>query len=108
MDKWMTERDLLLTETQDYVHRLAANSKIVPVPKTMPTPKTQSSTPEQTFTSEQNVSPKIEPLKPITALLPAFNRSEVKARLANFKATQMKFQREREEFFVLTMAKATQ
>jgi len=104
----MNERDLLLAETQDYVHRLAANSKIVPLPKTMPAPKTQSLTPELSFTSEQNVSPKIEPLKFIAALLPAFNRSEVKARLANFKATQMRFQREREEFFVMTMAKATQ
>jgi hypothetical protein len=119
MTKWMNERDLLLAETLDYVNRLAANSKTVPLsksvpaPKPVPVPKTQSSTleastPPQSFTPEKNVSPKIDPLKPIAALLPAFDRSEVKARLANFKATQMKFQREREEFFDITMAKATQ
>ena len=34
-------------------------------------------------------------------------REEIAARVARFKATQEKFEREREEFFVTTLEKAT-
>lgn len=33
-------------------------------------------------------------------------REEIAARVANFKATQEKFQREREEYFVMTLENA--
>jgi hypothetical protein len=51
-------------------------------------------------------SKKSETLKAIAPTLPTFDRSEVKARLENFKATQLKFQMEREQFYAKTMAKA--
>jgi hypothetical protein len=36
----------------------------------------------------------------------ALEREEIVARVANFKATQKKFEREREEYFVATMENA--
>ena len=36
----------------------------------------------------------------------AAEREEIAARVANFKATQQKFAREREEYFVTTLANA--
>lgn len=36
----------------------------------------------------------------------ALERKEIIARVANFKATQEKFQREREEYFVTTLENA--
>ena len=36
----------------------------------------------------------------------AREREEIAARVANFKATQEKFQREREEYFVVTLENA--
>jgi hypothetical protein len=38
----------------------------------------------------------------------ALEREEIIARVANFKATQEKFQREREEYFVTTLENARQ
>jgi hypothetical protein len=38
----------------------------------------------------------------------AMEREEIIARLANFKATQEKFEREREEYFVTTLGNARQ
>jgi hypothetical protein len=38
----------------------------------------------------------------------AMEREEIVARLANFKATQEKFEREREEYFVTTLGNARQ
>jgi hypothetical protein len=36
----------------------------------------------------------------------ALEREEITTRLANFKATQQKFERERDEFFVTTLGNA--
>jgi len=38
---------------------------------------------------------------------PASEREEIAARVASFKATQAKFQREREEYFATTLENAT-
>jgi chorismate mutase len=38
----------------------------------------------------------------------ASEREEIAARIANFKATQKKFEREREEYFVATLENARQ
>jgi hypothetical protein len=38
----------------------------------------------------------------------AMEREEIIARLANFKATQERFEREREEYFVTTLGNARQ
>jgi len=38
----------------------------------------------------------------------ALEREEIAARVANFKATQEKFRREREEYFVTTLENARQ
>jgi hypothetical protein len=87
MNQWMKERDLLVAETLDLLKGFAAHSKQVPLP-------------------ERDAPPKTETLKAIAPTLPTFDRSEVKARLENFKATQLKFQMEREQFYAKTLAKA--
>jgi hypothetical protein len=86
MTQWMKERDLLVAETLDLLKGVAAKSKEAPPLKL-------------------NEAQKTEPLKPFAAALPTFDRSEVKARLVNFKATQLKFQMEREQYYAATMAK---
>jgi hypothetical protein len=87
MTQWMKERDLLVAETLDLLKGVAARSKEAPPLQLIGAPKT-------------------EPLKPFAAALPSLDRSEVKARLMNFKATQVKFQMEREKYYAATMAKA--
>jgi hypothetical protein len=87
MSQWMKERDLLVAETLDLLKGIATKSK----------PATAT---------EQVASAKNETSKPVVASVPIFDRSEVKARLARFEATQLKFQREREQYYVETMAKA--
>jgi hypothetical protein len=60
---------------------------------------------KQAISGERIESPTTEPSRPAIAL-PNSDRSELKARLARFKATQTKFQQEREEYYSETMAKA--
>jgi hypothetical protein len=87
MTEWMKERDLLVAETLDLLKTVAAKSNQAPAPELIEAPKT-------------------EPLKSVAATLPTFDRSEVKIRLVDFKATQLKFQMEREQYYAATMAKA--
>src|SRR5277367_4776349 len=86
MAQWMKDRDLLVAETLDLLKNSAGKSK-------------------QAISAERIESPTTEPSRAAIDL-PTFDRSEVKARLARFKATQAKFQREREEYYTVTMAKA--
>jgi hypothetical protein len=74
MVQWMKDRDLLVAETLDLLKNAVGESK-------------------QAISAERIESPTTEPSRAAIAL-PTFDRSEVKARLARFKATQTKFQRE--------------
>ena len=93
MNDWMKQRDLLIQETLAFVQEVAANSKIV-VPLV------------------QQVVEANKPRIPLEAKDPAptdkldMERAAILRRVANFKANQQRFQREREEYFAGTMAKA--
>jgi hypothetical protein len=88
MKQWMKDRDLLVEETLAFAQRVAAAR---PVPTEIPThvepPKTDAV---------------VQVTKPKDKL---FEREEIRQRLADFKANQHKFQREREEYFKKTMEK---
>jgi hypothetical protein len=93
MNEWMKQRDLLIQETMEFVQKVAANSKIV-------------------APLVQQVVEANKPHQPLDTKDPAptdkrdMERTAILRRVANFKANQQRFQREREEYFAGTMAKA--
>jgi hypothetical protein len=84
----MRDRDLLIEETLAFAQRVAA---VNPVQIEHPT--------------------RVEPPKAVAVVQVAtpkdkiFEREEIRQRVADFEATQHKFQREREEYYKATMAK---
>jgi hypothetical protein len=104
MNDWRKQRDLLIEETMIFAQRVGSDA------------------PKQ-FGFRNNVS---QPLTPVVGPQPEqlpmatevpipkdrldTERDVVQRRLANFKATQKKFQQEREEYYARTMsdARATQ
>jgi hypothetical protein len=106
MDDWREQRDLLIEETMAFTQRLRSNApKQFEFPNTIPQP----------LSSDVAIHP--EPWQlPMATEVPTpkdrldTERDVVQRRLANFKATQKKFQQEREEYYTRTMsaARATQ
>jgi hypothetical protein len=96
MHEWMKQRDLLIEETLEFVQGVAANSKITVATAR---PVAEASTPDNVAQS------------PLEAKVPAptdkldVERASILRRVANFKANQQRFQREREDYFAGTMAK---
>jgi hypothetical protein len=90
MNEWMKERDLLIEETLAFAQGVAANA-----PK-MASPARQFET-AQSFASSSLQSADVAP---------DLERAAILRRVANFKAHQQRFQREREDYFQKTMAKA--
>jgi hypothetical protein len=86
--QWMRDRDLLVEDTLAFVQRLAANK-----PAWIETP-TRVEQPIA-VASEQTAKPRDR----------IFEREEILQRVADFRANQHKFQREREEHYKSTMAK---
>jgi hypothetical protein len=82
--QWMKDRDLLIEETLAFVHMVASTQ---PVRAEVEPPKT--------FAVVQVAKPKDK----------IFEREEIQQRVADFEATQRKFQHEREEYYKATMAK---
>jgi hypothetical protein len=88
VEKWMKERDLLIEETLTFVQRVVAAKPV----------RIETSTPIRR--AESVIKPNLP--KPKDRL---FEREEIRQRVADFKATQLKFEREREEYFKRTLAK---
>ncbi len=88
MQQWMRDRDLLVEEALAFVQGVATNK-----PARIETP-TQVE-PPKTVAVWQVAKPRDK----------LFEREEMLQRVADFKANQHKFQREREEYYELTMAK---
>jgi len=88
--QWMKDRDLLIEETLAFARSVAPHA---------PTAiETQAQVePIKTVALEQPPRPKDK----------LFEREEIKQRVADFSATQNRFQREREEYFKKTLGKAT-
>lgn len=88
MQQWMKDRDRLIEETLVFVQGVG----------TLKPTRIESPTrvePPKAFTPQQ-------PTKPKDRL---FEREDIRQRVADFKATQNRFQREREEYYKATMAK---
>jgi LPS O-antigen subunit length determinant protein (WzzB/FepE family) len=88
MSDWMKPRDLSIEETLAFSQRVTADTKVV---------------------KPAAVVPKTYEQKPVTATLtekPDMERAAIQRRVMNFKAHQDRFQREREEYYATTMAKA--
>jgi len=84
----MRDRDLLTEETLAFAQRVAAAKPV----------RIETSTPIQP--PKSFIQPNLP--KPKDRL---FEREEIKQHVADFKATQLKFEREREEYFKRTLAK---
>ena len=117
--KWMKERDLLIAQTMAFVQSvtgkkpdadllmaapLPEQGAIIPAPASTPAPA-------PTTTAPAGTAAVAEPLKAVQP--PQFAKldirgdfgTEVRARVASFRAHQERFLREREEYCSTTMAK---
>ena len=98
---WMDDRDLLIAET-------LAFAKTVGVAQPKP-PEPQHSVLVEEVEQILNASPStLEPpvFERIAPLPRRSEREEIASRLASFKSTQLKFQREREQFCSVTLRDA--
>jgi hypothetical protein len=88
MQQWIRDRDLLVEETLAFAQRVAAANPIRNgLPARVEQPKA------------------IEPAQMAKPKDKLFEREEIKQRVAAFKVTQNKFQREREQYYKATMAR---
>ena len=128
--KWMRERDLLIAQTMAFVQSVTGKPpealKTVTAPAAVLTIETSESTAEPapladiaallapkmptspSVPAPAPTEPALEPSRP--AALPRLDlrddfQSEIKARVANFRAHQERFNREREAYCSATMAK---
>ena len=86
--QWIKDRDRLIEETLAFVQEVATlKPSQIEIPKQIEPPKAIEV---------------VQIAKPKDKL---FEREEIRRRLADFKATQNRFQREREEYYKTTMAK---
>jgi hypothetical protein len=88
VEKWMRDRDLLIEESLEFVQRVVVAKPV----------RIQTSTP--IGPAESVIKPNLP--KPKDRL---FEREDIRQRVADFKTTQLKFEREREEYFKRTLAK---
>lgn len=121
--KWMRERDLLIAQTMAFVQsvtgKMPETEAMLATPPTLPPVTLPAHEPPAT-TRAAAPAPEIEALpaargvlaEPVksAALLPRPNlhddfQSEIKARVANFRAHQERFSRERDAHWSATMAK---
>jgi hypothetical protein len=90
MKWWMRERDQLIEQTLAFVEGVAAARPV----------RTEAAVPARAEPPRP-----VEPPKPVGPGFMASERAEIERRVANFKAHQQKFQREREEHYNAIFAK---
>ena len=122
--KWMRERDLLIAQTMAFVQsvtgkapdadKFAANPAIfasseAPAPFDAPhSTRVPATIPDIEAMLAETIAAAVAPPKPalIARAQPRVDfQSEIRARVANFRAHQERFNREREAYFTATMAK---
>lgn len=121
--KWMRERDLLIAQTMAFVQSVTgkkpdaaeftANPAVsagpdAPSPFDPPKAAPAVSMPDIEAMLAETIGPAVEPPKPVRSLRPEPKvdfQSEIRARVANFRAHQERFNREREAYCSATMAK---
>jgi hypothetical protein len=92
---WQSELAALIQETQ--AHADAVQAKI---PKPIGSAKLSERAPAESSRPTQ--------IEPMSLAASGSEREEIKRRVANFKAVQDRMQREREDYFVKTLADARQ
>jgi hypothetical protein len=104
---WKQDRDLLIAETLAFVKAVKGADAKAPAPLQIApleqikqilkpeTPSDRSENGDVSETSSDLAPPKFERM---SSLSPQNEREEIANRLATFKATQLKFQREREQY----------
>jgi hypothetical protein len=95
MNEWMKQRDLLIEEALAFAQTVAANAPKMAVMPAQPSPLAYA--PATPLQRSVEVAPQ-DKLDTEGAV--------IQKRLANFKAHQERFQREREDYFQKTLAKA--
>jgi hypothetical protein len=118
--KWMRERDLLIAQTMAFVQSVtgkkpdadklfgASAAVAVPGPSDAPQSATHTSVIPDIAALLADTSLPVEPSRPAQIVrpnIPGDFQSEVRARVANFRAHQERFSREREAYCSATMAK---
>jgi len=98
MNDWMKQRDLLVEEALAFAQAVAARApKMALAPLPQPDAAKVAASSAQRPVSVTESSPEDTPNTERTAIL---------QQVANFKAHQQRFEREREDYFQKTMAKA--
>jgi hypothetical protein len=101
MKWWMRERDQLIEQTLAFVEGVAAARPA----RTEPSPK-----PEPAEAPVKAIEPskpaELASMKPAGLAAMASERTEIERRVANFKAHQQKFQRDREAHYDAIFSKA--
>jgi hypothetical protein len=98
---WMQDRDLLIAEALAFVKEVRGPQAEIPAPaQSVPIEKIRPIGPPEVTS--------YDPLEfeRMTSLPPRNERDEIAARLASFKATQLRFQREREWYGSATLREA--
>lgn len=105
--KWIRERDELIAQTLAFVQSVTGRKDDVLQPEA---PASRSAAAVEIVTAEAiavEIEPPQAPLPPRPAPLAARTsgdfRSEMQARIANFRKHQERFEREREEYFAATL-----
>ena len=110
--KWMRERDLLIAQTMAFVQSVTGSKPAAEKPvafsaATSDLPAASPIMPDiEAMLAEAIGNP--QPPKPAQISRPALRseyQNEIQARVANFRAHQQRFLREREEYCSTTMAK---
>ena len=118
--KWMRERDLLIAQTMAFVQSVTGKkpdaSQFAASPAAFASPEApvDASTPAAVTIPDieamlaETVTVAVQPPKPLPSARPEPRvdfQSEIRARVANFRAHQERFNREREAYCSATMAK---
>jgi hypothetical protein len=98
MNDWMKQRELLVEEALAFAQAVAANA-----PKTALTPVHQ---PDAAQVVASSVPRPVAVTESSPRDTPNMERTAILRQVANFKAHQQRFEREREDYFQKTMAKA--
>jgi hypothetical protein len=112
--KWMQERDLLIAQTMAFVQSVTGKKPdadafmAAPKAEQAPTAGVSVTAIEAILIETIAIAEPPKPARPIQVALPDLRgdfQSEIKARIANFRAHQQRFLKEREEYCSATMAK---
>ena len=110
--KWMRERDLLIAQTMAFVQSVTGNKPTAEKPAafsaaTSDLPAASPTMPDiEAMLAEAIATP--QPPKQVAISRPALRseyQNEIQARVANFRAHQQRFLKEREDYCSTTMAK---